>query len=283
MLEPAAAIYDDIRNARHAGSPHSAAIARTLAYLGWLRGGEWLPSAMLWWQQRGSDAAELAWFLAALDRLAYGLRILGIGTSKRTTRFAGVVAAIRGGRDLRAANSPLDLSSEELRSIAYNLRDLHARNPTTCRLVLLRLNDQMAGRPQGLEAGGMTVEHVLPRKHGASSPWRDWYPDPAVRDRYTESLGNLVLLTQKQNDKAANLDFAHKLEVYFRSPGAPLPVLNQSLMGQVEWTPAQIEEREDILVRHLDALWNLGAAERRERSNDGQGAPGGRRAPTRAA
>ena len=262
-LHPAAAIFDDIRAARHSGSAHSDAIAASLTYLGWLKGGDWIPPAMLWWLKRGDDAAELAWFLAALDPLAYGLRILNIGTKRRVGRLATVVQAIRQGQDLRGPASPLRLTREEQGTIHYNLRDLHARSAPMAKLVLLRLNDQIAGRPQNLAIDDLTVEHLLPRKPGANSRWREWFPDPAERGRCTKSLGNLVLMTKAQNDKAGNQDFARKREVMFKSGGALEPPINDYVRRQPEWQAGQIREREAELLRRLDKLWQIGPPQRR--------------------
>jgi hypothetical protein len=262
-LRPAAAVLDAIRAARHSGSAHSEAIAASLRYLGWLKGGDWIPPAMLWWLERGDDAAELGWFLAALDRLAYGLRILGIGTKRRIGRLGTVVQAIHHGLDLKGPASPLRLTREEQGTIHHNLRDLHARSAPMAKLVLLRLNDQMAGRPQNLPIEDLTVEHLLPRKPSASSRWREWFPDPAERGRCTESLGNLVLMTKAQNDKAGNLDFARKQGVLSRTAGAPLLPINDYVCRQPEWKVEQIREREAELLRRLDQLWQIGPPHRR--------------------
>jgi hypothetical protein len=262
-LRPAAAILDDIRAARHAGSPHSDAIAASLEYLGWLKGSDWVPPAMLWWLKRGDDPAELAWFLAALDRLAYGLRILSVGTKRRVGRLAAVVQAIHQGQELKDPAGALHLTREEQSLIHYNLRDLHARSAPMAKLVLLRLNDQIAGRRQRLTLETLTVEHLLPRKPGTSSRWREWFPDPAERGRHTESLGNLVLMTKAQNDKAGNFDFARKQEVLFKTAGAPLLPINDFVRGQSEWLAAQIKERESDLLQRLDRIWQIGPPHRR--------------------
>jgi hypothetical protein len=282
-LQPAAALFDDIRRARYAGSPHSAAIERSLSYLSWLPAADWVPSAMLWCLKHGRDGPGFAWFIKALDRLAYGLRIVGLGANRRGSRFGAVIWALRNGQDLRAASSPLTLTGAELRNIHYNLRDLHARSAQTCKLVLLRLNDQILGRPQGLESEGLTVEHVLPRKHGAGSEWRRWFPDPDERNSCTESLGNLVLVTKAQNDKASNLDFRKKREIFFATPTAPLPALNEPVRHQREWKAQQIKAREAELLRHLDALWSIGPSSGRKDAGDGAEAPPGRRGWGRAA
>lgn len=283
-LLPAAAIFDDIRGSRHTGSPHSRAIATSLTYLGWLKAGDWVPPALLWWLEKGKDAAELAWFLGALDRLAYGLRIQGLGTNRRANRIGAVVHAIRNGEDLKKAASPLAFSREELRTIHHNLRNLHARSAPMAKLVLLRLNDQLAGGPQALPIEDLSVEHLLPRKPGINSPWRGWFPDPAERDQHTESLGNLVLVTKAQNDRAGNLDFLRKKEVLFNAERAPLLLINDYVRRQAEWKAQQIREREAEILHQLDQLWNIGRPQgRAEAALRVAGAPSKRRRASKAA
>lgn len=258
ILQPAAEIYEAITEARHEGSPHSGPISASLTHLNWLKGNtDWVPPALLWWLEKGKDPAELSWFLAALDRLAYGLRIQGRGNKRRFTRMNAVLHAIRSGQDLRKAGSPLGLAREELRMVHHSLRDLHKRHAQVAKLVLLRLNDVLAGKPQRLKGDEFTVEHLLPRKPGINSPWRAHFPDPADRDRFTESLGNLVLVSKLQNDKAGNLDFARKREVLFGT-GPHLPI-NEYVRRQTEWKSAQIEAREAELLKLLDGIWQIGS------------------------
>jgi uncharacterized protein DUF262/uncharacterized protein DUF1524 len=259
VLQPAAMVLDELRRVSHSATPHSATIVRALGYLNRLRFSDWLPPAMLWRLQVGADAAELAWFLVALDRLALGIRLLGLGAHKRASWFGAVTTAIRNGDDLRAANSVLNFSRQDARTIRYNLRDLHARDAATAKHLLLRLSDHLAGGPQSFSfPDEMSVEHVLPRKSSTNSQWRGWFPDPSEREVYTESLGNLVLVTKAQNDRAGNQDFARKLEVYFKTPTAPLPALNEGLRSLPEWKAAQIKAREAEMLNLIEALWNFG-------------------------
>ena len=261
VLRPSAIILDDIRSARHAGSPHSAAVGRYLRYLGWHSFADWVPPAMLWWLEKGRDADGLARFLGKLDRLAFAVRILGIGGSKRARRFGAVVAAIRNGRDLDRADSPLELTRQELRAVQHNLRDLHERNAPAAKHLLMRLTEQKTGgTPFSLTPSEVTVEHVLPRKLGANSQWRVWHPDPAERERSTESLGNLVLVTKLQNDRAGNQDLARKLDVYFNTAGAPIPAINEDLRGRSQWLAADIKAREAELIRLIEELWSFDLA-----------------------
>lgn len=259
VLRPAATVLEELRRANDNSRRHSATVARTLGYLNRLRFSDWIPPAMLWRIEKGDEEGELAWFLAALDRLALGIRLLGLGAHKRASWFGAVTAAIRNGDDLRAATGVLNFSRQDVRTIEYNLRDLHARDASTAKHLLLRLTDQLAGAPQSFSfPDNMSVEHVLPRKSSPNSQWRGWFPDPGEREVYTESLGNLVLVTKAQNDRAGNQDFARKLEVYFKTPGAPLPALNEGLRGMLEWKAAQIKAREAELLKLIEDLWSFG-------------------------
>jgi uncharacterized protein DUF1524 len=273
LLGPAAAAFDDIRHARHADTPQSTAIAASLRHLGWLRGGDWIPPALLCWLKCGTDPAELQWLLSRLDRLAYGLRILGMGTKRRAGRLGTVVNALHQGDDLRSAASPLMLTRDEQSSIRHNLRDLHARSAPLAKLVLLRLSEEMAGRPQSLPIEDLTVEHILPRKPSANSRWRQWFPDPAERGRCTESLGNLVLMTRAQNDRAGNQDFVRKQQVLFAADGALTLPVNDYVRGQTEWRAAQIREREAQLLAHVYRLWDIAPSQRADASGKSSAPP----------
>jgi hypothetical protein len=261
VLAPSAHIVDEIHHARHSGSPHSPAICQYLRYLGWHSFSDWKPAVLTWWTKYGDDARGLERFLAKLDRLAFGIRILGIGGSKRAGRFGAVIDAIQAGRDVMGDDSPLQLTRSELRTIQHNLGDMHGRHASTAKHLLLRLTDAMAGKPQSLSLpGNMTVEHVLPKKLSSASEWRRWHPDPEERERCTNSLGNLVLVTKDQNDKAGNHEFARKLEIYFETRGAPAVALNAGLRGKSEWKAREIMAREAELFQLIEGLWQFGMA-----------------------
>ena len=266
VLEPYARIFEALRAPNALGSP---AIRRTLTYLGWLGSADWMPAAMLYWRTCNGDTAKLENFLRRLDRLAYGLRLLGIGADKRLTRFHTVLAAIRQPAVLDAADGPLELTRDELRNINYNLRNLHARSQLTCKLVLLRLNDVMAGEPQGLDPVNYTVEHVLPQKPGRASQWRKWFPAADERETCTQSLGNLVLVTRAQNDRARNMELPRKLDVYFAEGRGGALHTTQELFGIEEWRGTQILEREQRLLALIQKLWSID-------SGKGAGAASGR-------
>lgn len=257
ILKPAADAFDDIRSAHADRWPHAEEVAQLLRYLQWLPSNDWVPPAMQYWLSAAQRNGSMLEFLRALDRLALAFKIMGMGGGKRASRFAAITATIRKGGDPLVPGGPLSLTGPEERTVRYNLRDIHARAPIVAKIVLMRINDRLGGKAQRLKLDAYTVEHVLPRKHNASSQWRGWFVEPASRTTCTESLGNLLLLTKPQNDKAGNQELAHKQAVYFQ-PGVPVPPLNEGLRGRFEWRPDDVTAREAILHAHIDAIWNFG-------------------------
>ena len=256
VLEPYAAIHAALIHPDKAQAL-SPSIVRHLSYLGWLSSAEWMPAAMLFWHKQSGDTAALEAFLVRLDRLAYGVRLLGLGTDKRRSRFLAVLSAVRNAANLDAPESPLEFGRDELRNIQYNLRNLHSRSQLTCKLVLLRLNDEISDKPQRLDPGQLTVEHILPQKPGKQSQWRKWFSSADEREESVQSIGNLVLVTKEENDKARNLELARKQEIYFAQGVEQAAAITRDLHGQAEWRPEQIREREERLLAIVNKLWQL--------------------------
>lgn len=262
ILEP----YGLIQAAIIQGEGPTPEAARHIRYLGWIGNTDWMPAAMLWWRTCNGDPVQIEDFFRRFERLAFCLRLLGLGADKRQSRFNSVLAAIRSGR-LNAPENPLELSREELRNIVHNLRGLHTRSQLTCKLLLLRINDELAGAPQSLDPQLYTVEHILPQRPNRASTWLAAFPKSEERDTCTQSLGNLVLITRRQNDRARNLELARKLAIYFGPNYEPVPHITRDIQGIGTWGPADVRAREDRLLAVIDRLWSIEAVKtEREKS-----------------
>lgn len=106
-----------------------------------------------------------------IDRLAHNLRVLGVGTAKRVQRFAEVVAAMRRGGTTGIDDALFLSSRDEAKKILHNLKDLYRRWPQGCKLLLLRLSDEIGGDLSRINAADYTVEHILPHRPSAASGW----------------------------------------------------------------------------------------------------------------
>jgi hypothetical protein len=172
--------------------------------------------------------------------------------------FAELIKAIRAGEAIDGTHPSLQLSRDEVRSIAFHLKDFHKRNPKACRLLLLRLGDELSGPEASIDPDLYTIEHVLPQRPSPSSEWRQWFADAEERAQLVESLGNLVLITQQENDKARNGSWETKKEIYAKSGSkAPVLAITRDVISETQWRPAEIEAREQRLIRVLERLWRL--------------------------
>jgi hypothetical protein len=269
ILVPFGRTFASLQAANHRGSPESDKINRHLRHLAWLPGSEWIPPLLLWWTRHGDDARALAAFLARLERLAFGIRILGLGSDKRQARMQQVRAAIEKGSAAVAPNGVLDLSGEELRNIRHNLSDLHPRSQLTCKLVLMRLESELSGDATQLDAEQLTVEHILPQKPARTSLWRNWFADAEERQACTGSLGNLVLVPRALNERARNQDFERKYAIFFAANAPPLPRLTEELRSVKTWDAPHIRVREQRLLATLDTMWQLSAITEEPRTPGG--------------
>jgi len=244
---------------------------KLLGYLNRLPDSDWAPAAILalsGWQQTPDQSAFL---LAEIERLAMLTRLLCSGSGKRARRFADLIKLMRSDEPLSAAHPVLQMTRDELRSIAFHLRDLHKRNAKVCRLLLLRLSDEMGDMSLRIDPDLYTIEHVMPQRPSASSTWRQNVPSAEERGELVDCLGNLVLITQQENDKARNASWAEKREIYGKtaSDAVPLLAITRDVLDQREWRRPEIEAREQRLIGLIEKLYRIDIKSQRPASRKG--------------
>ncbi len=231
---------------------------RTLSYLNRLPEADWAPAAIVALKDWKRDPARAAFLLGEIERLAMLTRLLCAGSGKRVRRFAELIKVMRTGVPIDASHPVLQLSRDEVRGIAFHLKDFHKRNPKVCKLLLLRLGDKMSGTMDVVDPDLYTIEHVLPQRPAASSPWRQVFASAEERAQLVESLGNLVLITQQENDRARNASWENKKEIYAQaSSKAPPLAITRDVLDEREWRKPQVEARELRLVGLIDQIWRI--------------------------
>ena len=219
---------------------------------------DWVPAAILAMAgyRRSPDSASAV--MVEIERFAYLLRLLCYGAGKRQRRFGPVIEAIRVGGAGVLASPAWEITRDEQRTIAHHLKDLYRRNAAMAKLVLMRVEDELAGQPLRVDLGELTVEHVLPLRPAPSSDWKRMFADAEMRADCQASLGNLALVTTRQNDRAKNKDFGEKLAIYREpEPGAPLLISNGDILSASLWSADDIRTREDRLLDALARIWRL--------------------------
>lgn len=256
VFVPLAQTYQIVRSE---GGPDVAPdVARRLRYLNRLADGDWAPAAMLALADRERNPARAALLIAEIDRMAHVMRLLCAGTGKRVRRFADIIEVIRSGEPIDSTHPVFQLAREETRSIAFHLKDLHKRGPKICKLLLLRLGDEISGTLTNRDPESYTIEHILPQRPSATSEWRVWYPTSEERSQCVESLGNLVLISQEQNDKARNASFSAKKAIYVQAPdNAPLLPITADVLSSDQWMRGDIEAREVRLLTMIASILRI--------------------------
>ena len=233
-------------------------IARRLKYLNRLADGDWAPAAMLALKDWQNDPERAALLIGEIDRMAHVMRLLCAGTGKRVRRFSDIISAIKSGKAIDERHAAFQLTREEARSVAFHLKDLHKRGPKICKLLLMRLGDSLGGRYFDVDPEDYTIEHILPQRPSATSEWRRLFPTAEERSECVESLGNLVLISQDQNDKARNASFEAKKAIYaVATERAPLLPVTADVLAEQNWRREEIEARDQRLMTMIADLWRI--------------------------
>ncbi len=267
LLFPLADRLHPILNASYAGSRAAERINTSLRYLKWLKARDWVPPALAFCGRFPDRDAEFAVFLDGLERLAYGMQILGTGNDRRGVRYRAVIAALGDHAKPNVLPASLLLSEEEQGTIQLNARsNLYQRSQSTCKLLLKRLSASYAGDTYLPSLSEWTVEHLLPRNISAESPWRQAIPNAEEREACSKMLGNLVLITKQQNKEARNNGFEVKHRVIFpHGQVSPHAITNQVLFMR-HWTAEDIRARDAVLLQRVAEIWQLKGQPRARRS-----------------
>jgi len=94
----------------------------------------------------------------------------------------------------------------------------------------------------------VTLEHVLP-KNAVAAQWPTFNAED--RRNYVNRLGNHALLKRSHNNGIGNEPFSVKKPVLYSSS---LP-LTKEIGSQADWTPAEIEARQDRLAKIAVSVW----------------------------
>jgi hypothetical protein len=241
-----------------------------LMRLGWLEAhgdDDWMPIAMVGLARLGDDEAAVVDLLRHLDRFAHGLMAIGCGRDARRRHYEPVLKRLLASPTVPPAEL-LAIAPVNQRAIMRNIASrLHYNDPPTAKLVLVRADEFVSGRPAAsyaplvmrdrLDPERYTVEHVCPKGEIADGDWLRLFPRKPLRVRAAQCIGNLALVTEAQNKNASQKDFATKKGLYLAGE-APHPfVLTEMLREEVEWDGMAIARRYNLIMSAVRQMWML--------------------------
>jgi len=256
-LIPFGEAFHAITDASFKTFQHADTINAALRHLARIDNFDWQPLAIQVFARHGTDPAYLLRFVNALERFAYGLFLTRADTNARMRRYGATPEAFQRGADLHAADSPLQMRSDDKAGVRQALAgDIYTE--TRIRLpLLLRLDSMLAAGGATYDHATISVEHVLPQTV-ASGQWAADFPNPFQREAWVHKLANLLLLTRRKNAQANNASFAAKKMKYFSSRGGTSNfALTNQVLAEPVWTLDVLQRRQASLIAKIAQVWEL--------------------------
>ena len=231
-------------------------INKYFKYLSRIDNIDWQAPALLYLKLKKDFPDKLIDFYIRLERLAAGMMILRYNVNERIERYGRVLEEIEKKSDFQSNGASLDLTSEEIDKIIYEINsDIYNKFGKLRLMIMLRLDEALSTGGAAYNYEITTIEHVLPQT--PTGEWLKWWPDLKAREEWLNRLGNLVLLNRRQNSSAKNYDFKTKKEKYFTKSGISPYAITSQVLSETEWTPEVVERRQEILVDKLTEIWSL--------------------------
>ncbi|MFD1513453.1 DUF262 domain-containing protein [Halomarina rubra] len=220
---------------------------------------EWVV-ALIQFDKRFDDEGLLFRFICQLERRLTVDWLTGSSSSDRYSRIYSIL------KDIDSADGPREaLESENLCDglqadqtefeEALNLRNFYRKgNYQWPKYVLMRINmERYDNKNVKIQYGqNINVEHILPQ-NPTSGYWMQRFSDELEREKWTNRLGNLVLLDGRKNYKAGNRPFPKKYLEYFEKK-SDFQITND-LARHDSWTPKRLKQRHEELVNECVNIW----------------------------
>ncbi|MEE1295465.1 MAG: DUF262 domain-containing protein [Bifidobacterium sp.] len=206
------------------------------------------------------DLTRLADVLRALDRVTGIDALNGEGTVERRTRACVAIRELRKGTALQRIRGFV-VTGDQQRAAMLHLRGELGVDDAMRRLLLVRANEQMAGRritrPRSLNAIRLVPEHVPARSEFAKWPAEQC-------DYWVDRIGNFVL-TQASEKSVRDLhDFDDRRGRLLQSVASRRFPLTDELAGRPTLTPDALAARQEETVKLIAQAWNIRYDERHQ-------------------
>lgn len=232
--------------------PGAVRSAKAINWLSWLPFDGWMVPALSWLQKHGWTSPETAQFFFQLERAAWIFHISGADPTKRERAFAQIATEIKAAESLSGV-AGLVIEPAVLAAALNNLRSRTFYQKRYSALVLRRLCDIMGMDPGLLDGHSVTCEHVLPGNPPATRAWRKIFSGQHHPKQHADRLGNLVLLSFEDNQRAGTLDWEDKREILAACPFE----LSKEAAAWPAWDVETISKRTEALVGQLMGDWEL--------------------------
>lgn len=125
------------------------------------------------------------------------------------------------------------------------------------RYLLLKLDFLYQDHAHRMSLETLSVEHVLPQNPADDSQWKRDFDDD-YRDKWTDRLGNLVLISTKKNTSQGRSDYIDKKSKYFSKNINTCPN-SLRVLQNTQWTPKELETNHDEVLKRIQDHYGIEA------------------------
>lgn len=119
--------------------------------------------------------------------------------------------------------------------------------------ILTTIEKDLSGIDLALDSPDYNIEHIYPQNPGSDEDWPEFIDDYINISTY--KLGNLTLLSEKDNREIGNKAFSQKVKVYAKCKFEVTKYIAEHYF--VEWSPAIICSRQHFLVSEAVKIWKV--------------------------
>lgn len=255
VLVPFAAAYFNIIKENYQSSNHAEDVNNQFKRLKRVSHTDWIPSAIYFMAKHPNEPKKVKDFLVQLEKVTLGMEAGRFTLNERIERFAKINLQIEAGESLYETESSLLLSNEDREYIISSLLGPDLYGKRLVKPVLARIEEEMNDGSISVNFDSLNIEHILPQT--PDDYWKGLFRSE-VRNKWTNNLGNLSLITVRKNSQAKNYPFENKINIYFKADGraSNLAMVN-SLLDYSEWNMDNIQDRNITLLNHFLRAVNL--------------------------
>lgn len=217
---------------------------------------DWM-TAIIKFKERFNDDSSLFKFLKIFEKKVVVDWISGLSFTERLTRIYKVITLIEDSANSEDIFKKFDEEIKNNRDSFKNTLDdinFYSKGGTRVpKYILLRIDME---RPYNENkkiaySGKITVEHILP-KTPIEPYWLSRFNEEE-RSKWTNKLGNLVLLNSRKNSQVGNKPFPEKVKGYFEKK-SDFDITNE-VKNYQDWTLKELKERHEKLTEEAIKIW----------------------------
>ena len=216
---------------------------------------DWVPPLLRYYDR--FKAGRLTEFLRRLDNKFSADWLAGQAPTDRIAAMNGIIHRID------AASSADDVLTADGFSFDANalLRTLdgpvYGRRFT--KYVVMKLDYLYQNHAQRMHFETVSVEHILPHNPSDNSQWVQDFTQEQ-REKWTNRMGNLVIITRRKNSSQGRLDFSEKVKKYFQRNIDTCPNSLRVLSNYQRWTPVELVENHETLIERMRDHYDVNGA-----------------------